>query len=59
MALRNRERELDREAERYRKAAESALGQLEWVVGYLHEIRRPQLARALDRNRRQIRETMR
>jgi hypothetical protein len=59
MALQDRERELDREAERYRKAAESALGQLEWVVEYLHQIRRPALARALDRNRKQIRKDIR
>jgi hypothetical protein len=32
----------------------SALDQLEWVVGYLNKIRKSQLARALDRNRKQI-----
>jgi hypothetical protein len=50
----NRERELDREIERYRKASVSALGQLEWVVGYLYQIRKPQIARTLDNNRKQI-----
>jgi hypothetical protein len=50
----DRSRELDRQIERYREAASHGLGQLEWVVGYLHEIRKPELARALDRNRRQI-----
>lgn len=50
----DRERELDREIERYRKASVSALGQLEWVVGYLYKIRKPQLARTLDSNRKQI-----
>jgi hypothetical protein len=44
----------DREVERYREAAISALGQLEWVVGYLYKIRKPQIARAVDRNRKQI-----
>jgi hypothetical protein len=55
----DRERELDREIERYREAAASTLGQLEWVVRYLYEIRKPALARALDRNRKQIIESIR
>jgi len=50
----DRERELDREIEGYREAATSALEQLEWMVGYLYKIRKPQLARAVDRNRKQI-----
>jgi hypothetical protein len=49
-----RQQELDWEIDRYREAAVSALGQLEWIVGYLHKIRRPEIARALERNRRQI-----
>jgi hypothetical protein len=49
-----RQRELDGEIERYREAAVSALGQLEWIVGYLHKIKRSEIAGALDRNRRQI-----
>jgi hypothetical protein len=49
-----RQQELDREIDRYREAAVSALGQLEWIVGYLHKIRKPEIARALERNRRQI-----
>jgi hypothetical protein len=48
------ERRLDAEIERYREATDSALGQLEWIVGYLHKIRKPEIARALDRNRKQI-----
>jgi hypothetical protein len=48
------DRQLDREIERYREAATSALGQLEWIVGYLHEIRKTQIARTLDRNRKQV-----
>jgi predicted ribosome quality control (RQC) complex YloA/Tae2 family protein len=55
----DRLRELDDEIERYRKAAETALGQLEWIVGYLHKIRRGNIARAVDRNRKQIIEEMR
>ena len=50
----DRQSELDHEIERYREASDSALGQLEWVVGYLYEIRKPQIARALERNRQQI-----
>jgi hypothetical protein len=46
--------ELDDEIERYREAADSALGQLDWVVRYLHKIRKGEIARALDHNRRQI-----
>jgi hypothetical protein len=42
MASRNdngneRERRLDAEIQQYEKAADSALGQLEWIVGYLLE----------------------
>jgi hypothetical protein len=36
-----------------------ALDQLEWVVGYLYEIRKPKIARAIARNRRQILEYLR
>ena len=56
---RDRRRELDREIERYREAAATALEQLEWTVGYLHQIHKPKIARALERNRRQIIESMR
>jgi hypothetical protein len=49
-----RQHELDLEIERYREAVVSALGQLEWIVGYLHKIHKPAIALALDRNRKQI-----
>jgi hypothetical protein len=49
-----RQQELDHEIERYREASDAALGQLEWVVGYLNKIHKPQIARTLDRNRKQI-----
>ena len=39
---------------RYRKAAELAIEQLDWVIGYLHRIRKHELARALQRNRATI-----
>jgi hypothetical protein len=51
---RHDDRELDRESERYRRAALEALGQLEWCIEYLHEQRKPDIARALSRNRRRI-----
>jgi hypothetical protein len=54
----DRARDLAEEAERYREAATAALEQLEWSVGYLREIRKPELANAIDRNRRQILERM-
>jgi hypothetical protein len=43
------------EAERYRQAAEDALGQLEWCIGYLHGIRKQQIAAHLAKNRTYIR----
>jgi hypothetical protein len=47
-------RDLEREIERYREAVELALDQLEWCVDYLYRIRKPDIARALARNRSQI-----
>lgn len=43
------------EAERYREAAEDALQQLEWCIGYLHGIRKTRISRSLARNRSFIR----
>jgi hypothetical protein len=57
MSTRKREpddRELDRESERYRRAALEALGQLEWCIDYLYEQRKTDIARALSRNRSRI-----
>jgi hypothetical protein len=45
----------DREVERYRQAAEDALQQLDWCIGYLHGIRKLEVSRALARNRSYIR----
>jgi hypothetical protein len=50
----NNRRERDRESERYRRAAIDALGQLEWCIDYLHKVRKPQIARAISRNRNRI-----
>jgi hypothetical protein len=44
----------DDEAMRYRRAAEHALQQLDWCIGYLHGIRKIEISRALARNRRHI-----
>jgi hypothetical protein len=43
------------ELERYRQAAEDALQQLDWCIGYLHGIRKNEISRALAKNRSQIR----
>jgi hypothetical protein len=45
----------DEKAERYRKAAELALGQLDWCVEYLRSIRKKRLAQELARNTATIR----
>jgi hypothetical protein len=43
------------DAERYRRAAEATLDQLDWCVEYLYRIRKPQIARAVAKNRTAIR----
>ena len=43
------------EVERYRRAAEDALQQLDWCIGYLHGIRKLDVSRALAKNRSYIR----
>jgi hypothetical protein len=48
------DRELDRESERYRRAALEALGQLEWCIDYLYGLRKAEIARAISRNRTRI-----
>jgi len=47
--------ERNEETERYRRAAEDALQQLDWCIGYLHGIRKVDISRALAKNRTQIR----
>jgi hypothetical protein len=44
-----------KDEERYRRAAEDALQQLDWAIGYLHGIRKTQISRALAKNRAYIR----
>jgi hypothetical protein len=48
-------RDRDGEVERYRQAAEDALQQLDWCIGYLHGIRKLDVSRALAKNRSYIR----
>ena len=43
------------EADRYRRAAEDALQQLDWAIGYLHGIRKTDISKALAKNRSYIR----
>jgi hypothetical protein len=46
------------EVERYRQAAEDALQQLDWCIGYLHGIRKVKISKALAHNRSIIRTTL-
>ena len=48
----------DDETDRYRQAAEDALQQLDWCIGYLHGIRKTQISHALARNRNHIRSSL-
>jgi hypothetical protein len=41
-------------AARYCKAADLAVEQLDWIISYLHRIRKHEIARALQRNRTSI-----
>lgn len=43
------------EIQRYREAADDALQQLDWCIGYLHGIRKARISRALAHNRNVIR----
>jgi hypothetical protein len=43
------------ETQRYRQAADDALQQLDWCIGYLHGIRKARISRALAHNRSVIR----
>jgi len=48
----------DDELERWRRAAEDALQQLDWAIGFLHGIGKDHEARALAANRRVIRKRL-
>jgi hypothetical protein len=42
------------QAERYRKAAELAIEQLDWCINYMHRINKPRIGEVLRRNRNTI-----
>jgi hypothetical protein len=46
------------ETDRYRQAAEDALQQLDWTIGYLHGIRKTEISKALAKNRSYIRRSL-
>jgi hypothetical protein len=46
------------EADRYRRAAEDALQQLDWAIGYLHGIHKTGISKALAKNRSYIRRSL-
>ena len=46
------------ETDRYKQAAEDALQQLDWAIGYLHGIRKVEISRALAKNRSFIRQRL-
>ena len=48
----------DEEARQYQRAAEDALVQLEWCIGYLHGIGATKVSRALSRNHSSIRKAL-
>jgi hypothetical protein len=51
---RTRPRATHDQAERYRDAAELAIEQLDWCIGYLRQIRKVRIARVLHANRMEI-----
>ena len=46
------------QADKYRQAAEDALQQLEWCIGYLHGIHKVKLSKQLAKNRSFIRRNL-
>lgn len=46
------------QAERHRRAAEDALGQLDWCIGYLHGIHKERISAQLAKNRAYIRRVL-
>jgi hypothetical protein len=46
------------EVDRYRRAAEEALNQLDWCVNYLYRVRKSEIARVIEKNRAYIRRQM-
>ncbi len=58
MATQKEVDEKQAEADRYRQAAEDALQQLDWAIGYLHGIRKTKISQALAKNRAFIRKSL-
>jgi hypothetical protein len=58
MATQNEVREQQKELDRYRRAADDALQQLDWAIGYLHGIHKVEISRALAKNRAFIRRNL-
>jgi hypothetical protein len=48
----------DEEVERFRSAAEETLRLLEWCSDYFYRIRKPEIARTIDSNRRFIQDRL-
>jgi hypothetical protein len=46
------------QTERYRQAAEDALQQLDWCIGYLHGIRKSKISTQLAKNRTHIKRNL-
>jgi hypothetical protein len=46
------------ETERYRQAAQDALEQLDWCIGYLHGIHKTKISSQLARNRAHIKRNL-
>lgn len=46
------------QTERYRQAAEDALGQLDWCIGYLHGIHKERISAQLAKNRARIKQQL-
>lgn len=47
-----------KDEELYRRAAEDALQQLDWAIGYLHGIHKTSISKALAKNRTHIRQRL-
>lgn len=52
------DRSKEKEAYRYRLAAENALKQLDWAIGYLQRIHKRKVAATLAQNRSHIRQRL-
>ena len=48
----------DDETDRYRQAAQDALEQLDWCIGYLHGIRKTKISTQLAKNRTHIKRNL-